>query len=117
MNKREKIYVIIILILFGILLAKSFYFDEYKPVTEDEMLFKEYAQRLSHEKFKNNKLVGFKVVSIKKLEDKGISIIEVKSGNDNEYENVEIQGKYMAKIRKYLFHFLPYGEDKILSRK
>lgn len=121
MSKREKIYLIAVIILLGALMLKSFYFDEYKPVTKDEEIFKEYVERLADEKYKgfSNKinLTSFRVVSIKKIESEGVSIIEVKNGNDNGYKNVEIKGKYKAKIRKYLLHFLPYGEDKVLSRQ
>lgn len=121
MSKKEKAYVAIVILLLGILLVKSFYLDDYKPATKDEELFKEYAERLIDEKphsfFKNNQLIGRKIVNIEKLEDDGVSIIEVQSGNDNEYESVEIEGKYEAKVRKYLFHILPYGHDKILSRQ
>ncbi len=121
MNKKEKAYLAIVILLLGLLLVKTFYLDDYKPVTKDEELFKEYAERLINEKtnsfFKNNILIGRKIVNIKKLEDEGVSIIEVQSGNDNEYERVEIEGKYEAKVRKYLFHILPYGHDKILSRE
>lgn len=121
MNKREKVYLIIIVLLLGALMLKSFYFDEYNPVTKDEKLFKEYVETLASKKYDgflvNNKLISFKVVSIKKLENKGVSIIKVKNGNDNDYKKVEIQGKYKAKIRKYLLHILPYWEDKVLSKK
>lgn len=121
MNKREKIYLAIVILLLGVLVVKSFYLDDYKPVTKDEELFKEYAERLIDEKyhgfFNENKLIGIKIVNIKKLENEGVSTIEVQSENDNEYKSVEIEGKYEAKIRKYLFHILPYGQDKILSRK
>lgn len=121
MNKREKIYLIAIIVLLGLLLAKSFYLDEYKPVTEDEILFREYVEKVIDDKFhgffSRSKLIGYRIVSIKKVEDEGVSVIEVKSENEGEYKNAEIDGKYVAKIRKYLFHVLPYGEDKILSRK
>lgn len=121
MNKREKIYLLAVIVLLGALMLKSFYLDEYHPVTKDEEIFKQYVERLADEKYKgylyDNNLASFRVVGVKKIEDKGVSIIEVKSGNDNGYENLEIEGKYKAKIRKYLFHFLPYGEDKVLSRK
>lgn len=119
MNKREKIYIIVAIILFSFLLVKSFYLDEYKPLTEDEKLFKEYVETVVYDSsfLNRNKLASFKVVSIEKLDNEGMSIIEVKSGNDNGYEKVEIKGKYKAKVRKYLFHFIPYGEDKILSRE
>lgn len=121
MNKREKIYLIVVIVLLGALMIKSFYFDEYKPVTKSEEIFKEYVEKVAEEKYEGflykNNLASFRVVSIKQIEDKGVSVIEVKNGNDNGYENVEIKGKYKAKIRKYLFYFLPYGEDKVLSRK
>lgn len=121
MKKKEGIYLIVLAALIGILLVKSFYLDEYKPRTEDEELFKEYAQELAYKKYdgfliKNN-LVSLKVISIKKLEDEGISIIELKKGDDKGYETAEIAGKYGAKVRKYLFHFFPYGEIKVLSRE
>lgn len=121
MNKKEKIYIMAIIVLLGALMLKSFYFDEYKPLTEDEEIFKEYVERIVDENYngflKKNNSVSYRVISIKKVDDEGVSIIQVKSGNDNNYERVEIEGKYKAKIRKYLFHFFPYGEDSVLSRK
>ncbi len=121
MSKREKIYLIAIIVLVGALVVKSFYLDVYKPVEEDEILFKEYVEKIIDEKFhgffSRSKLIGYNIVSIKKLEDEGVSTIQVKSTKEGEYKNVEIEGKYVAKIRKYLFHVLPYGEDKILSRE
>ncbi|SKC87608.1 hypothetical protein [Maledivibacter halophilus] len=121
MNKREKSYLVVILLLIGALTFKSFYLDEYNPVTKDEKLFKEYAENLADEKYKgflmDKKLASFRIVSIKKLDDEGISIIEIKNGNNSNYKEIQIKGKYRAKIRKYLFHFLPYREDKVFSRK
>ncbi len=121
MSKREKTYLVVIILLFGILLVKSLYLDEYKPAARDEELFKEYAEDLIDKKyhgfFRENKLIGIKIVNIKKLEDDGVSVIEVQSEDGEEYKTIEIQGKYEAKIRKYLFHIFPYSQDKILSRE
>ncbi|RKD26425.1 hypothetical protein SAMN02745883_02115 [Caminicella sporogenes DSM 14501] len=122
MNKREKMYVIVIIILLAILTVKSLFLDEFKPRTYEEKMFKEYVEKLTYKRYNNNffmkkGLINFRVVSIKKIDDKGISIIEVKDENNNNYKQVKISGKYKAKIRKYVLHILPYGEDKVLSRK
>lgn len=121
MNKREKSYVVIIVILFITLIVKSIFLDGVKTKTKEEEMVKEYVERLIDEKYDNfftrNGLINFKVVDIKKIDDEGISIIEVKDGNNNGYRQVEISGKYKAKVRKYLFYILPYGEDRVLTRK
>ncbi|WP_432667334.1 hypothetical protein R9X47_13205 [Wukongibacter baidiensis] len=121
MNKKEKIYLIAIIVLLGILVVKSLYLDEYKPVTEEEVMFKEYAEKIIDEKFNGffsrNKLIRYKIVSIKKVDNTGVSIIQVKNQDEDEYKNVEIKGKYVARIRKYLFNILPFSQDKVLSRE
>jgi hypothetical protein len=112
MNEREKTYLTIIIILLMALIIKSFYLDEVRPVTEEEKMFKDYVYRLVEEKHD-----GLLSKSIKKIENDGVSIIEVKDGENKSYKQVEIPGKYKAKVRKYLLHFIPYGEDTVLSRK
>jgi hypothetical protein len=121
MNEREKTYLTIIIILLMALIIKSFYLDEVRPVTEEEKMFKDYVYRLVEEKhdglLSKSNIISYRVVSIKKIENDGVSIIEVKDGENNSYKLVEIPGKYKAKVRKYLLHFIPYGEDTVLSRK
>lgn len=121
MNKREKTYVIIIIFLLLALTVKTLFLDEVKNLTKEEEMFKEYVYKLIDEKydnfFKRNNLITFRVVSIKKLAEEGTSIIEVKDGDNNIYKQVEIPGKYKARVRKYLFYIIPYGEDRVLSRK
>lgn len=119
MNGREKTYTIVIVVLLVILAAKSLVLDNYKPGTEDEKLFYNYASEIAQEEYTNflykNHIATYKIVGIKKLEDEGVSVLE--SVVNGKKELVEIQGKYKAKIRKYILWVLPFSEDKIMSRK
>lgn len=119
MNNKEKVYFIIAIILFVALGVKSFYFDEVKTTTKEEAMFKEYVYKLIEEKYNGflseNNIRTFRVVKIKKISNEGTSIIQVKE--DNKYKEIEIKGKYKAKVRKYLFNIMPYGEKTISSRE
>ena len=121
MSKREKIYSIAIVVLLVLLTVKSMVIDNYKPTTEDEQLFYTYASEIAQEQYdgftyKYN-ISSYKIVSVKKIEDEGVSVLEVIDPITNEKVLEEIDGKYKAKIRKYLLWILPYGEDRIMSRK
>lgn len=121
MSKREKFYSVAIVVLLVLLAVKSMVIDNYKPTTQDEQLFYTYANEIAEEQYDGftykYHIASYKIVSIKKVEDKGVSVLEVVDPITNEKKLEEIDGKYKAKIRKYILWILPYGEDKIMSRK
>ncbi len=121
MIKRERMYVYTIILLLIALFIKSFYFDEVQGLNNDEKLFKEYVEKIVDESYqgflKDYNIIGYRVVKIEKVDTEGISLIKVKDGNYDKYKEVEINGKYRAKVRKYLFYLIPFGEDRVLSRK
>ncbi len=128
MNRREKAYIWIIILLILILVTKSVYLDDYKPQNREEELFKEYSYGLAVEEtpslFKSNKFRTFRVVDIKKIEngdastmDEDVSMIKIYDEKTGKQENIEIEGMYKAKIRKYILGVMPYGEFSILSRQ
>ncbi len=121
MSKKEKMYIYGVIILLIALIIKSVYLDEVKNLTIEEAMFKEHVSKIIEEEYKSffteNNIIGFRIVKVKKIEDEGVSIIEVKDENTNTYKQTEISGVYKGKVRKYLFYLIPYGEFSVLSRK
>lgn len=121
MNRREKAYISISILLLIILIFKSVYLDDYNPQNKEEELYKEFAYRMAVEQapgiFEKNKLRTFRVVNIKKIEEESISVISTYNKEKDEFENIEIEGVYKAKVRKYILGVMPYGEFSVLSRE
>lgn len=120
MKKKERLYVLAAIFLLILLIIKSIYFDNYIPKNKEEELFKEYAEIIAWEQNEKSldkgRFTTYKVVKITRVEDDGESIIQIYDDN-KELEEVKLQGKYKAKIRKYIFGVFPYGEATILSRE
>ena len=109
MNKKNKVMIVLTIMLFIILVTKSLYLDEVNPIEEDEQKFKQFIEKRIEEGKENlgllNKtgLVSFKVVKIQRINDENSQL----SG-----EGI-FEGKYKAKVRGYLFHIIPYSEFSV----
>lgn len=121
MNRKEKILLLVTLLLIAILFSKSFFLDEVKPKTEEELQFKQFVEKAIDEKMegflKRNNIVKYRVVSIEQVSQEGISRIEYLDEQGKKYIQGTIQGQYKAKVRGYFLHLIPYKEIRVLSRE
>ena len=95
-GKREKVYLIVIPILFFILVTKSYMFDEMEITNEEELKVVTGVYLAIDDKYNGflyeSKILSFRVVSIKVI---------------GEEEDVKL---YKSKARKYLFTVIPYRD-------
>ncbi|AOT71146.1 hypothetical protein [Geosporobacter ferrireducens] len=121
MNKKEKILSLVTLLLVAVLFSKSFFLDEAKTKTEEELKFKQFVEKAVDEKvegfLKRNNIVKYRVVSIEQISQEGISRIEYLDEQGKEYIQGTIQGQYRAKVRGYFLYLIPYKEIRVLSRE
>ncbi len=120
MKKKEKIMLYITLLLMVMLIFKSLYLDGVKNLTGDALKFQQFAEKAADERMqksflKKKKIANYKIVSLKKISNKGQSKVMYYDKARKEYVQEEISGKYMAKIRVYLFHIVPYKEFRVKS--
>ncbi|TCO75036.1 hypothetical protein EV214_110110 [Marinisporobacter balticus] len=112
--------VYVILLLLVVLVTKSLFLDDVK-VIGDALVFKQFVEKSVDEEEKYNGFLKkhgvttYKVVSIKKVEKEGTSSIIAYDNAGKKGNAIEIQGAYVAKIRGYLFHVIPYKEFKVKS--
>ncbi|BEP30148.1 hypothetical protein [Helicovermis profundi] len=95
-GKREKLYLIVIPILFVVLVMKSYLFDEYKATNFEEANVIKGIYQTVDEKYDgfvyDNNILSFRVVAIKIIkEEDGVKL-------------------YKSKVRKYLFTVIPYRD-------
>lgn len=120
MTKREKTMLYIVFLLLAALVMKSLFLDGAK-VTGDELKFKQFVERTIEEEkeyngfLKRYGVANYKVVSIKKTNEEGTSNVIVCDEKGKICTTIEIQGAYIAKVRAYIFHVIPYTEFKVKS--
>jgi hypothetical protein len=97
-GSREKVYIIAVILLLGILSVKSIYFDEIKNLNDEDKVVVQNMYQTLDEKYDNflykSGFLTFRVVKLKEA-----------SENDVEF--------YRAKARKYLLQILPIQEVTI----
>lgn len=111
MNKREKTLIIIAIVIGIALGIKSFVTDDYKPKNESEELFKVKIENIVKEKYNSTifqkNIVVIRIVKISEMSEKEKTVSLKKD------EVIIASGKYKAKIRKYIFGYLPFAEERI----
>lgn len=93
MSKRDKILVIVFIVAIIAMLTKTFVFDPYTPVGDQEIKAYEDVMNIIDDEDRNwfdEKLVALRIV--------------------NMYEK---EAGYRVKVRKYLFGFFAFGEFRI----
>lgn len=113
MIKREKIFLIAMLILLVILCVKSLWLDSYSPKNIAEEAFYEKVELIIDEKY-TGWLFDYKIVTTK------ITKISEMTEGDKTYKDLngdiqETDGVYKAKVRKYIFWLLPFSEERLLE--
>ncbi|MGB3366231.1 MAG: hypothetical protein WBA54_01965 [Acidaminobacteraceae bacterium] len=97
-GSREKVYIIAVILLLGVLSVKSVYFDEIKNLNDGEKVVVQNMYQTLDEKYDNflykSGFLTFRVVKLKEA-----------SENDVDF--------YRAKARKYLLQILPIQEVTI----
>ncbi|HKL10229.1 MAG TPA: hypothetical protein VJ990_02230 [Clostridia bacterium] len=113
MGNRERIYLLAIMAMLLLLTMKSLFLDGVNDLNEEEKEFSQYVEQTieSREKWALNKtdVLSYKIVKIKKTDEEAATIIV----EDNEKRPMEFSGHYTARVRKYIFWILPYGDFSI----
>ena len=112
MSKRDKIMVLVLIVLAVVLAIKSFALDPYQPQNDGEALFMEQVEKIVDERYNGGlygTLIHVRVVKITEMSEKE------KSYKDLDGNSQVTEGTYKAKIRKYIFGLLPYAEESILE--
>jgi len=116
-DKREKAYIVALVILVVILFVKSFWIDGYEPKNEEEVVFKAYIENVLEERFDhplyNNHILTYKIVGIGKVSETEARIIEHYDPVKKEEVSYELRGSYKTQVRKYLLGLLPIGQDTV----
>lgn len=97
-GSREKVYIIVIIILLAVLSVKSLYFDEISNLSEREQIAVQNIYQTLDEKYNgflyDSGLLSYRVVKLKLVEEEGKEF-------------------YRCKARKYILHVLPFQETII----
>lgn len=112
MIKRDRIMIVIMVILVLALGVKSFVLDPYQPANDSEEAFMSYVQSIIDETYSGGlygTLVHIRIVKVSEM-----------SENEKKYKDLDgnvqtATGTYKAKIRKYILGVLPYSEESILE--
>jgi hypothetical protein len=112
MQNREKILLVVTIILALVLIFKSIVLDTYRPENEAESQFYEKISTIIEERYSgwvfDYKIVTTKIIDISEMTEKEKT---VKKGD----ETITVNGVYKAKVRKYVFYIIPFADDKILD--
>lgn len=113
MHKREKVLLSVAIVLLLLLVSKSMIIDTYHPKNETETSFYNKVEDIMVDEYSSwlydYNLVTTKIVKISKMSERERT---VKDSDGNEFIAT---GVYKAKIRKYIFGFLPFSEERILD--
>ncbi|MFZ5966814.1 MAG: hypothetical protein ACOYVK_06535 [Bacillota bacterium] len=119
MKTKEKMWVVLTLVLFIVLISKSLFFDEVKNVSGDEAKFKAFVMKAVEDRYGGfmleKNLVSYRVVSIEQTSTEGESVIEYYDPEKGMDVREEIPGVYKAKVRGYFLHIIPYKEFGVMS--
>ncbi len=101
MNRREKMYVIAIVVLFALLLLKSMVLDPVKLTDEHEIQFAQWVENRVEEEYNgfiyDNNIVVSRLVSVK-----------IKTEDEEEL--------YVGKVRRYFLGVVPMSEKYIKEK-
>jgi len=113
MTKRDKVFVVGMLVLLLILCVKSLWIDNYTPKNDSEEAFYTKVENIIDERY-TGWLYDYHLVTPK------ITKISEMSEGDKSYKDLEgnvktTEGVYKAKVRKYILWILPFSEERILE--
>jgi len=112
-TKRDKFFVVGMLVLLLILCVKSLWIDNYTPKNDSEEAFYNKVENIIDERYTgwlyDYHLVTPKIVKVSEMSD-----------TEKKYKDLEgniqtTEGVYKAKIRKYILWILPFSEERILE--
>lgn len=112
MANRDRIMIVVMIVLVLILGVKSFVLDPYQPENESEKAFMDYVESIVDAKYSGGlygTLVHIKIVKVTEMSE------TEKTYKDLDGNVQTTTGTYKAKIRKYILGVLPYSEESILE--
>jgi len=117
LSKREKTYLWMVIILLGILCVKSFWLDAYKAQNESEALFISRVTETLDQRFDNalyqRGILMYRIISVKEVTEEENQLVKKLDTIKGNAVDIELQGKYKARIRKYVLGLLPFGQETI----
>jgi len=117
LSKREKTYLWMVIILLGVLCVKSFWLDAYKAQNESEALFISRVTETLDQRFDNvlyqRGILMYRIISVKEVTEEENQLVKKLDTIKGNAVDIELQGKYKARIRKYVLGLLPFGQETI----
>lgn len=116
-NKREKIYIGVLVVLVMVMCVKSLWLDPYTPADESEIIFVEYVENALEEQFDNPlytyHILTYRIVDVGEVSETEARLVEHYDPGVDEKVMLELKGSYKAKVRKYLLGLLPVGQETV----
>lgn len=113
---RERTYLLVIGLLLAALSVKSLFIDGVGPLEGEAEQFSDYVEQTISERqawvLNKTEVLSYKIVGIAKTEGPPAEIILRDPETESETA-VVLSGPYRARVRKYIFRVLPYGDFTI----
>ncbi len=120
MNSRAKAMLIATVLLCTLLVTKSLWIDPVGPLEGDYLKYKNYALNIAPYQpgilIVKSPVIDYKVVSVKKISNSGITNITYIDEN-GEWVEETLEGEYKARVRTYLLSVLPFRDIQIRGGK
>lgn len=118
MNKRGLRMTVVAMILFGLLIAKSLWFDPVGTLQGEEEMYRQFVVEMAPIKkpslLDRWGLLTYRATVVIQEEEDGYTEIMYRSAEDKENWITEtIQGQYRAKVRGYILYIIPIKDIRI----
>ena len=111
LSSKEKAMIVMIVLLLLVLLFKSFYFDEVKNLSEDEMKFKSFVEYSVSEEYdgflEQSGLMTYRVYDIYMADKDEKGVLRFKDADTGKVVETIQNGRYNARVRGYFLWILP----------
>lgn len=117
MEKRGQAMLIVVILLLGLLIAKSLWFDPAGELESQRELYKNFALEIAP--IQNTSLLEkwgmltYRVMFVLKEEAEGNTDIMYKDLSTGEWIKETLEGQYRAKVRTYLLYVIPIKDIHI----
>ena len=116
-SQKEQGYIVILVLLCLVLVVKSVCLDGYKPTNEGEKFYVVEVEKVLKERYSNvfyeKNVITYKIINLKLVTKDDADLVEHYDPIMDEAIMLELKGRYKAKIRKYIFGFLPVAHETV----